>query len=275
MLEHIQETVECIKKQLPNTPEIGLVLGSGLGDYADSFPNPVIIPYSDIPHFPQSTVVGHKGRLVFQEIAGLPVIAMQGRFHYYEGYSMEQVTYPIRVMGQLGIQHLILTNAAGGANPNFSAGDLMLITDHINLMGMNPLRGPHNEAFGDRFPDLTYAYHPEERRVFESVAQRLHIPLQQGVYAGFSGPSYETPAEIRMVQMLGADAVGMSTIPEAIVATQMGIRVSGVSCITNLAAGMSGAKLTHEDVMETANRVKNQFITLINGVIQAFAHTAE
>lgn len=272
MLEHIQETVACIQKQLPKTPKLGIVLGSGLGEYADSFSNPVIIPYTDIPHFPQSTVVGHKGRLVFHEIEGLPLLAMQGRFHYYEGYSMEQVTYPIRVMGKLGIRRLILTNAAGGANPSFSAGDLMLITDHLNLMGVNPLRGPHNEEFGDRFPDLTYVYHPEDRQVFETIAQRLQIPLQKGVYAGFSGPSYETPAEVRMAQILGADAVGMSTVPEAIVATQMGIRVSGVSCVTNPAAGITGVKLAHEDVMEVANRVKQQFITLINGVIQEFAH---
>lgn len=273
MLEQIQEAVEFIKKQIPNTPQVGLILGSGLGEYADSFPNPVIISYADIPHFPQTTIVGHKGRLVFQEIEGLPVLVMQGRFHYYEGYSMEQVTFPIRVLGRLGIRRLILTNAAGGANLNFSAGDLMLITDHLNLMGMNPLRGPHHEEFGDRFPDMTSAYHPEERQVFETVAQRLQIPLQKGVYAAFSGPSYETPAEIRMIRTLGADAVGMSTVPEAIVATQMGIRVSGVSCITNMAAGMIGAKLAHEDVMETANRVKHQFIALIHGVIQEFAKT--
>lgn len=271
MLEQIQEAVEFIKKQIPNTPQVGLILGSGLGDYADSFPHPVIISYADIPHFPQTTIVGHKGRLVFQEIEGLPVVIMQGRFHYYEGYSMEQVTFPIRVMGQLGIRRLILTNAAGGANMNFSPGDLMLLTDHLNLMGMNPLRGPHYEIFGERFPDMTCIYHPAERDVFETVAQRLQIPLQKGVYAAFSGPSYETPAEIRMIRTLGADAVGMSTVPEAIVAAQMGIRVSGVSCITNMAAGMIGAKLAHEDVMETANRVKHQFIALINGVIQEFA----
>lgn len=270
-IEQIYETVDAIRAKVSVRPEVGIVLGSGLGEYADQFPAPTIIPYEEIPHFPQVTIVGHKGRLVFQEIEGLPVVVMQGRFHYYEGYSMEQVTFPIRVLGQLGIRRLILTNAAGGANINFSAGDLMLITDHLNLMGMNPLRGPHNQVFGDRFPDMTCAYHPEEREVFESVAQRLNIPLQRGVYAAFSGPSYETPAEIHMIRTLGADAVGMSTVPEAIVATQMGIRVSGVSCITNMAAGMPGSKLTHEDVMETANRVKHQFIALINGVIQEFA----
>jgi purine-nucleoside phosphorylase len=272
MVENIQETVEFIKKEFPNSPDIGLILGSGLGEYADSFSDPVIIPYADIPHFPQSTVVGHKGHLVFQKFNGYTIVAMQGRFHYYEGYTMEQVTFPIRVLGKLGIRRLILTNAAGGANPEFEAGDLMLMTDHINLMGTNPLRGPHTEEFGERFPDMSHTYNPEDAKVFETVAQRLNIRLRNGVYAAFSGPSYETPAEIRMVQTLGADAVGMSTVPEAIVATQMGIRVSGVSCITNMAAGMSGAKLAHQDVMETANRVRKHFIALIDGVIHEFGN---
>ena len=267
MVEHIQEAVEFIQSKFPNTPDIGLILGSGLGEYADSFPKPVIISYKEIPHFPQSTVIGHKGQLVFQKFNDCSVVVMQGRFHYYEGYSMEQVTFPVRVMAKLGIRHLILTNAAGGVNPEFEGGDLMLLTDHINFMGVNPLRGPNVEEFGERFPDMTYTYSPENIRVFEDVAQEQGIRLQKGVYTAFSGPSFETPAEIRMVRTLGGDAVGMSTVPEAIVATQMGIRVSGVSCITNMAAGISGAKLTHEEVMETANRVKQQFMTLINGVV--------
>jgi purine-nucleoside phosphorylase len=272
MVEKIQEAVAYINAKFPEIPKIGIILGSGLGEYAESFSDPVIIPYSDIPHFPQSTVVGHKGRLLFQKFNHSTLVAMQGRFHHYEGYTPEQVVFPVRVMGKLGIRRLILTNAAGGINPGFEAGDLMLITDHINFMGMNPLRGPHRDEFGERFPDMTHTYDPEDANVFEVVAQKLNIRLRRGVYIAFSGPSYETPAEIRMARTLGADAVGMSTVPEAIVATQMGIRVSGVSCITNMAAGMSGAKLAHQEVMETANRVRKQFIALIDGVIQQFAH---
>ncbi|MBD3308827.1 purine-nucleoside phosphorylase, partial [candidate division KSB3 bacterium] len=235
---HIQEAVQWITRHYPDPPDIGLILGSGLGEYADAFPDPVIIPYAEIPHFPQSTVVGHKGRLVFQRFDGCTVVAMQGRLHYYEGYSMEEVTFPVRVLGSLGIRRLILTNAAGGVNPDFAAGDLMLMTDHLNLMGANPLRGPHHPEFGERFPDLTHAYNADDAQVFDAVAARQGLALKKGVYAAFSGPSYETPAEIRMVQILGADAVGMSTVPEAIVAVQMGIRVSAVSCITNMAAGI-------------------------------------
>lgn len=273
MLERIQEAAEFIKSKFPEKPDIGLILGSGLGAYADSFPEPVIIPYDKIPHFPQSTVVGHKGRLVFQRFEECSVVAMQGRFHYYEGYTMEQVTFPVRVMGMLGIQRLIITNASGGVNPEFKPGDLMLITDHINLMGLNPLRGPHYQEFGERFPDMSKAYNPEDSAVFEAVAEKLNIPLKKGVYVAMSGPSYETPAEIRMAQIMKADAVGMSTVPEAIAATQMGIRVSGVSCVTNMAAGLPGAKLSHEDVMETAERVRKQFIALIDGVIQEFGRS--
>lgn len=270
MMKNIREAVAYIQKQCINIPDVGLILGSGLGDYADSFPNPVIIPYAEIPHFPTSTVVGHKGQLVCQQFDRVTVIAMQGRFHYYEGYSMEQVTFPVRVMATLGIRHLILTNAAGGVNLDFCGGDLMLITDHINLMGMNPLRGPHEKSYGERFPDMTTLYHPEDSRVFERVAQQLNIPLKKGVYVAFSGPSYETPAEVRMARIIGGDAVGMSTAPEAIVAHQMGIRVSGVSCITNMAAGIGQGGLNHQEVMATAERVKAQFIALIDGVLREF-----
>ncbi len=270
MKEKIQEAANFIASKVSEKPEIGLILGSGLGAYADSFPEPVIIPYADIPHFPQSTVVGHKGQLVFQTFAGCTVMAMQGRFHYYEGYTMEQVTFPVRVMGVLGVRRLIVTNASGATNPEFEPGDLMLITDHINFMGVNPLRGSHDDAFGVRFPDMSNAYNKEDAAIFEVVAQRLNIPLKKGVYAAMSGPSYETPVEIRMLQILQADTVGMSTVPEAIIATQMGIRVSGVSCATNMAAGLPGAKLDHADVMETAARARKQFIALIDGVIQEF-----
>lgn len=274
MQEQVQQAVDFMREQITDIPKIGLILGSGLGEYADSFSEPIIFPYSEIPHFPQSTVSGHKGCLVFQALHQTTVVAMQGRFHYYEGYSMEQITFPIRVLGMLGTQRLIVTNAAGGINPNFAAGNLMLITDHINLMGTNPLRGPHDDRFGPRFPDMSEAYNREDTRIFEMVAERIGVELQKGVYVGLGGPSYETPAEIRMLRTLGADAVGMSTVPEVIVANQMGIRVSGVSCITNMAAGISPVKLTHQEVMETAERVKEQFMALIDGVIREFGRSS-
>ena len=270
MREMIQQAVAYIRENIADVPDIGVILGSGLGDYADAFSQPVIIPYAEIPHFPQATVSGHKGRLVFQQFDGFTVVVMQGRFHYYEGYSLEQVTFPIRVLGTLGIRRLMVTNAAGGINPEFAAGDLMLITDHLNLMGVNPLRGAHFEEYGPRFPDMTEAYNKEDSQVIEAAARTLGISLKKGVYVGLSGPCYETPAEIRMLKLLGADAVGMSTVPEVIVANQMGIRVAGVSCITNLAAGISPVKLTHQEVMETATRVKKSFMALIDRVIHTF-----
>jgi purine-nucleoside phosphorylase len=270
MREMIQQAVAYIRENIADVPDIGVILGSGLGDYADAFSQPVIIPYAEIPHFPQATVSGHKGRLVLQQFDGFTVVVMQGRFHYYEGYSLNQVTFPIRVLRTLGIRRLIVTNAAGGINPDFAAGDLMLITDHLNLMGVNPLRGPHFEEYGPRFPDMTEAYNKEDSQVIEVVARTLGISLKKGVYVGLSGPSYETPAEIRMLKLLGADAVGMSTVPEVIIANQMGIRVSGISCISNLAAGISPVKLTHQEVMETTDRVKQSFIALIDRVIHAF-----
>lgn len=269
-VKQIREAADAIRSRVAGTPMIGVILGSGLGEYADRFSAPTTLPYEEIPHFPTSTVPGHKGRLVFQEMHGRLIMTMQGRFHYYEGYDMDTVTFPIRVMGQLGVRRLILTNAAGGVNTGFEAGDLMLITDHINYMGANPLRGAHHPEFGERFPDMSHVYHPDDALVFEAVAQERGIRLRKGVYMAFSGPSYETPAEVRMARTLGADAVGMSTVPEAIVATQMGMRVSGVSCVTNLAAGIEGTKLDHADVMAAANRAKDRFIALIDGVIQQF-----
>jgi len=267
MIDAIRQAVAYIQQRVSAQPAIGLILGSGLGEYAETFPHPAMIPYAEIPHFPQSTIPGHRGRLVFQTFGTLTVVVMQGRFHYYEGYSMAQVTFPIRVFGMLGIRRLFVTNAAGGIHPQFRPGDLMLITDHLNLMGDHPLRGSHHEAYGPRFPDLSEAYHPEDSHAFETVAATLGIALQKGVYAGLSGPSYETPAEIRMLRALGADAVGMSTVPEVIVANQMGIRVVGVSCISNLAAGISADKLNHQEVIETAEVVKPRFMALLDGVI--------
>jgi len=275
MIEKIQQAVAFIRGKITDAPDIGVILGSGLGDYVDSFPAPVIIPYADIPHFPQSTVPGHKGQLVVQQFEGFTIVVMQGRFHYYEGYSMDQVAFPVRVLGTLGIQRLIVTNASGGINPGFAAGDFMLISDHINLMGANPLRGPHQEEYGQRFPDMTEAYSKEDSKVVAAVAQKLGITLKKGVYTGLSGPSYETPAEIRMLKILGSDAVGMSTVPEVIAANQMGIRVSGISCVSNMAAGISPAKLSHQEVMDTANRVKKQFISLLDGIIQEFGAQAK
>jgi len=268
--EHIQEAADYIRQHISEVPDLAIILGSGLGEYADSFAESQIIPYADIPHCPTSTVPGHKGRFVFGGNSQTSVVAMQGRFHFYEGYSLEQVTFPIRVLGILGVRRLIVTNAAGGINPQFVGGDLMLIHDHINLMGTNPLRGLHHESFGQRFPDMTEAYNREDGVVFRTVAKQLGIALKQGVYVGLSGPSYETPAEIRMLRTLGADAVGMSTVPEVIVANQMGMLVSGISCITNMAAGLNSAKLTHEEVMETAERVRQSFIALLDGAIQQF-----
>jgi purine-nucleoside phosphorylase len=274
MRAECQQAVEYIRARIPYSPTIGVILGSGLGDYADAFPDPHIIPYAEIPNFPRSTVAGHKGRLVLQPFGAFAVVVMQGRFHYYEGYSLAQVTFPIRVMGALGIHRLIVTNAAGGINPRFRPGDLMLITDHINLMGVNPLCGPHEDSDGPRFPDMTEAYNQEDGQFFEQIAGPLGIGLQQGIYVGLSGPSYETPAEIRMLRTLGADAVGMSTVPEVIVANQMGLRVSGISCISNMAAGMGTGKLSHQEVMETSERVKTQFIALLDKTIQVLGRSA-
>lgn len=272
-MTQIHEAVEYLRQQIADTPDMAVILGSGLGEYADALPDPQIIPYADIPHCPTSTVPGHKGRFVVSRPGNALIIAMQGRFHYYEGYSLQQVTFPIRVLGTLGVRRLIVTNAAGGIHPDFAAGNLMLIRDHINLMGDNPLRGPHHEEFGPLFPDMTEAYNRADSAIFEAVAKELGIPLQQGIYAGLSGPSYETPAEIRMLRALGADAVGMSTVPEVIVANQMGMRVSGVSCITNMAAGLNirdgvSQKLSHQEVMDTAERVRRQFIALLDGTLR-------
>jgi purine-nucleoside phosphorylase len=248
-------------------PEIGIILGSGLGVITEEICEQVVIPYSEIPHFPKSTVVGHKGQFVFGKLAGKSVVCMDGRFHYYEGYDLGQVTLPIRVMKKLGISKLLVTNAAGGVNENFVPGDLMVIKDHINLMGQNPLRGKNDEQFGPRFPDLSEAYDKGLREVIFQVADELQIKLQQGVYTAVTGPCYETPAEIRYARTIGTDAIGMSTVPEVIVANHCGIKVLGVSCITNMAAGILDQKLNHQEVMETASIVREKFVKLIKTVI--------
>ena len=272
MIILFQKAAEYIKSQFPESqmPKIGLILGSGLGVLADYIKNPVYIPYKDIPGFPQTTVEGHAGRFVFGSYQGKTVLAMQGRFHYYEGKSIEEVVFPVRVMKILGIEILILTNAAGGVNLNFRPGDLMLITDHINMSGVSPLRGENLDVIGGpRFPDMSFAYDSELRKLAIEAAEKQNFDLKTGVYAMMQGPSFETPAEIKMLRTLGADAVGMSTVPEAITAVHAKIKVLGISCITNMAAGILEQALTHEEVIETANQVKGNFIYLLEAVISA------
>jgi purine-nucleoside phosphorylase len=263
----LQKSAEFIQSKLENTPKIGLILGSGLGILAEEIQNPVVIPYSEIPEFPVSTVEGHAGQLVIGELAGKQVAAMQGRFHYYEGYSMEKVTFPVRVMKMIGVETIVVTNAAGGVNTDFEAGDLMLITDHINNMGDNPLMGPNDDSFGVRFPDMSEAYTQSIQEIARTVSKNLGISLKEGVYAGNTGPSYETPAEVRMLRILGADAVGMSTVPEVIIARHAGMQVLGISCISNMAAGILDQPLTHDEVMETTEKVKANFLSLVKGIV--------
>jgi purine-nucleoside phosphorylase len=267
MYSNLQETVAFIRKKSGERPVLGLILGSGLGAFADTIQNPKVIPFDELPHFPRSTILGHAGKLILGEAEGVPVAVTQGRAHFYEGYTMSDVVFPARVLGCLGIRQLIVTNAAGGVNFHYRPGDLMLITDHINMMGTNPLIGPNIEELGVRFPDMSEAYDPAMRDVALRAGGRLGIPLRQGVYIGLTGPTYETPAEIRACRMLGADAVGMSTVPEVIAAGQMGIRALGISCITNMAAGILPRKLTHQEVMDTTERVREQFISLLRATI--------
>lgn len=264
----VQEAAAYVRSALGGRrPEIAITLGSGLGDLAERLDAPLTIPYKEIPHFPVSTVSGHKGQFVCGNLGGKEVLCMQGRFHYYEGYDLKQVTMPVRVMKLLGIDSLLVTNAAGGINTGFHAGTLMLIEDHLNLTGENPLIGENLDAFGDRFFDMTVAYDKEYRTLAKATAEELNIPLATGVYAWLTGPNFETPAEIRYLRTIGADAVGMSTVPEVLVARHSGIRVLGISCITNLAAGMTDNTLSHEEVKETADRVQNEFIRLVTGIV--------
>jgi purine-nucleoside phosphorylase len=252
-------------------PKVALVLGSGLGAFADDLAEATRIPYEKIPGFPRSTAIGHAGRLVIGKAGNVPVAAMQGRVHSYEGYSAKEVVFPMRVFGRLGIRAAILTNAAGGINLSFKQGALVIIRDHINLQGSNPLTGPNDERFGPRFPDMTQAYWKTYREFALSEAARLGVEVHEGVYAALSGPSYETPAEIRYLRTIGADLVGMSTVPEVIVARHMGIRVLGISCVTNMAAGILPQPIDHNEVMETGERVKGHFIALLRAVIPRLA----
>jgi purine-nucleoside phosphorylase len=267
LYERAEHAARVIRSRTSETPRVAVVLGSGLGGFADDFEDAVGIPYEDIPGFSRSTAQGHAGKLVVGKIDQVPLLAMQGRVHFYEGYSLEQVTFPIRTFKLLGIKTLILTNAAGGINVQLSQGALMVLSDHLNLMGDNPLRGPNDDRFGPRFPDLTSAYSPELQEIVIEEARALSVEVRRGIYAALAGPSYETPAEIHLLRNLGADAVGMSTVPEVIVARQMGIEVLGISCITNMAAGISDEPISHEDVMATGDRVKETLTQLLRKVV--------
>ncbi|GER66082.1 purine nucleoside phosphorylase [Weizmannia acidilactici] len=262
----VKEAAAFLQNKYTGRPKIGLILGSGLGILGEEIKQSVRVPYKEIPHFPVSTVAGHAGQLVFGFLSGKEVVAMQGRFHYYEGYQMGQVAFPVRVMKELGVEVLIVTNAAGGVNEKLKPGQLMLISDHINLMGTNPLIGPNDAEFGVRFPDMSAAYDPELRQLAKQIADELQIDVQEGVYAAFTGPSYETPAEIRMVRAIGGDAVGMSTVPEVITARHAGLKVLGISCITNMAAGILDVPLNHEEVVKTANRVREDFLSYVKEI---------
>lgn len=267
LYEKAVEAADFLRSKLPQTPDVLVVLGSGLGKFAESLESPIRVDYREIPHLPASTVVGHHGRQICGFSGNRFVAAMQGRFHFYEGYSMQEATFYLRVAKLLGIEKIILTNSAGGLKADFAAGDIMLIEDHLNFMHTNPLRGQNDERFGPRFPDMTDAYDREYRQFAREEAEKLGLPLKAGVYAGLLGPSYETPAEIRMLRTLGVDAVGMSTVPEAIVARHMGQRVLGFSCISNLAAGILDQPINHEEVLETGTRIADSFVTLLQRVI--------
>jgi purine-nucleoside phosphorylase len=256
-------------------PRIGLVLGSGLGSFADELSQAMRIPYTTIPHFPPSTAIGHAGQMVIGKVGSVPVAAMQGRVHLYEGYSAHEVAFPIRVFGRMGIRAVILTNAAGGINLKYHQGALVVISDHINLQGQNPLVGPNDDRFGERFPDMTQAYSKRYREIAREAARRSGQVLNSGVYAAVLGPSYETPAEIRYLRAIGADLVGMSTVPEVIAARHMGIEVLAISCVTNMAAGILDQPLSSAEVFETTERVREEFVALLRAVIPAIADSVE
>lgn len=268
LLEKVRETVQYIEKQTTIRPKIGIVLGSGLGGFVDQIEDQVVIPYEDIPHFPISTAPGHRGRLVLGRVADREVLCMQGRFHYYEGYSMQEVTYPVRVMQRFGVQSLILTNAAGGLDPQFVPGDLMVIRDHINFLGTNPLIGPNEASFGERFIDMSKPYALDLIETAKRAAKEEQVDLKEGVYVSYSGPSFETAAEIKMFQLLGGSAVGMSTVPEVIVANHSGVRVLAISCITNLGTGILDQPLSGEEVMVVAAEAGEKFQGLLKCILQ-------
>ena len=268
---HAESAAQLVLTRTPLRPRIALVLGSGLGGFADSLTDATRVPYAEIPAFPQSTAIGHAGQMVIGKAGNVPVAAMQGRVHLYEGYSAQQVTFPVRVFGRMGIRAVILTNAAGGINLSYSQGALVLIRDHINLQGENPLVGPNDDRFGVRFPDMTHAYAKDYREFAHTEFAKHGLTLHEGVYAGLLGPSYETPAEIEYLRRIGADLVGMSTVAEVIAARHMGIKVLAISCVTNMAAGILDQPLSHAEVMETGERVKTTFEALLRAVLPRVA----
>ena len=277
LYERVHTTASIVRDKLGgrDAPKVGLILGSGLGSFADGFEDPIAIDYGELPGFPRSHVIGHKGRLVVGARNGAPCIAMQGRMHMYEGHSAQAVSFPVRVLVALGAKVIIVTNAAGGLNPTWPAGTLMLIRDHIDMLRDQALRGPNDDRLGPRFPDMTTAYAPELRELVRATAKSKGIALHEGVYVAMPGPCYETPAEVKMLQTIGADATGMSTVPEVVVARHMGARVIGISCITNQAAGISGHALSHEEVTETATRVRSTFEGLLDGILAALVEKGE
>jgi purine-nucleoside phosphorylase len=267
MWNWVEEAAAAVRERCGEVPEVAIVLGSGLGDFADAPVDAITVPYGELPHWPTSTVVGHAGQLVIGQVAGKRVSVLAGRVHFYEGHSLGTVVFATRVMARLGIKHIILTNAAGGINATFAEGALMVIDDHINLLGSNPLIGPNDDGFGPRFPDMSEVYSRRMRGIADESALAKEIPVTHGIYAAMHGPSYETPAEVRFLRTIGADAVGMSTVPEAIAARHMGMQVLGISCITNMAAGMR-KPLNHAEVMATARRVRGSFMALLEGIIE-------
>jgi purine-nucleoside phosphorylase len=266
--ERVEEAAQSLRLRWGTLPETAIVLGSGLGDFADNLLDAIVTPYGEIPHWPASQVVGHAGRLVLGRITGKRVAALSGRVHFYEGHGLATVVFATRVMGRLGVKQIVLTNAAGGINTSFAQGALMIIDDHINSLGTNPLVGANEDRFGLRFPDMSEVYSARLRKIAHEAARASGVPVSHGVYVAVHGPSYETPAEIRAFRTLGADAIGMSTVPEAIAARHMGMEVLGISCITNMAAGVLPQPLVHEEVMETARRVRGSFIALLEGIIE-------
>jgi purine-nucleoside phosphorylase len=273
LAQRLDEAVALVRSRGTLQPKVGVVLGSGLGGFADALEERTAIPFGEIPHFPASTVAGHGGALVLGRSGGVPVAVMKGRVHHYEGYPLQDVVFPVRVLGRLGVRTLVVTNAAGGINTLFAPGELMVIEDHVNLIG-NPLLGPNEDALGPRFPDMSEAYDRRLRDAAEAACVAVGVRCHRGVYVGMTGPSYETPAEIRMARVLGADAVGMSTVPEVIAARHMGIRVAGLSCITNMAAGVSDRKLDHAEVLETGRRVTDALLAVLARIVSEAAREA-
>lgn len=264
----MNKTYEYILSKIKNKPEIGIILGSGLGNLASQINDPIEINYKDIPDFPTSSVKGHSGKLIFGKLSGKNLVAMQGRIHYYEGQGIDKTVFPAKILCQLGIKYLIVTNACGGVNTSFTPGDLMIIKDHINFTGVNPLIGPNDDTIGPRFPDQSFTYNKELRDIAKNVAKELNFELKEGVYMWFTGPVYETPAEVRMARIMGADAVGMSTVPEVIVANHRGVKVLGISAITNMAAGILDKPLNHEEVIDVSSKIQDKFENLVKKIIE-------